>query len=88
MFINDYLNLTHCLLKIISYRFDSLIYIGVTNECIVIINALIIDLHILYFFDYKTEFVFLPKQSQRSYKMDLDLQDCLGRYNSYHSKIA
>ena len=37
---------------------------------------------ILYFFDYKTEFFFLPKQSQNldlSYKMDLDLWDCLGR---------
>ena len=34
---------------------------------------------ISYFFCYKTEFFSLPKQSHKSYKMDLDLWDCLGR---------
>ena len=41
-----------------------------------------------YFFGYKTEF-FLPKNNQKnldaSYKMDLDLWDCLGRVKT-HSK--
>ena len=36
--------------------------------------------HILYFFGYKTEFFFQtnPKNLDPSYKMDLDLWDCLG----------
>ena len=37
--------------------------------------------HILYFFGYKMEFVsfrYSPKNLHPSYKMDLDLWDCLG----------
>ena len=37
-----------------------------------------------YFFGYKTEFFFfqnIPKDLDPSYKMDLDLLDCLGRVN-------
>ena len=40
------------------------------------------SLHILYFFDYKTEFFSFqnnPKYLDPSCKMDLDLLDCLGR---------
>ena len=39
---------------------------------------------ILYFFGYKTEFFSFqnnPKNLDPSYKMDLDLWDCLGRVN-------
>ena len=38
--------------------------------------------HVAYFFAYKTEFFFFqnnPKNLDPSYKMDLDLWDCLGR---------
>ena len=49
------------------------------------LSLLLFCLHhfdIPYFFTYKKELFFLPKQSQNldsSYKMDLDLWDCLGR---------
>ena len=38
--------------------------------------------HLPYFFAYEMKIFFLPKQSQNldpSYKMDLDVWDCLGR---------
>ena len=53
-------------------------------------NFIFVDF-IPYFFGYKTEFVsFLnnPKNLYLSYKMDLDLQDCLVRVKSYYSKIS
>ena len=41
---------------------------------------------VAYFFGYKMEFFFpfqnIPKNLDPSYKMDLDLWDCLGRVNS------
>ena len=43
-----------------------------------------------YFFAYKREFLFQnnPKNLDPFYKMDLDLWQCLGRVNSYYSKIS
>ena len=44
-----------------------------------------------YFFEYKTEFFSFqnnPKNLDLSYKMDLDLWDCLGKVNLYYSKIS
>ena len=45
-------------------------------------KRIFLDTHVPYFFDYKMEFYsFLnsPKNLDPSYKMDLDIFDCLGR---------
>ena len=50
-----------------------------------------ISYHIPYFFSYKTEVFYLPKHPKNldlSYKMDLDLCDCLGRVKLYYNKIS
>ena len=52
------------------------------NSCVIVVFVHLGFVHLPYFFGYKTQFFFLPnnpKNLDPSYKMDLDLWDCLGR---------